>query len=156
MNTQGHFSLLYNVIPYKVFFGRKYCDCANSLTTIKKASPNLIKFIDEQINDAVNKNLPIIDEIMEKYIKHEIYNKDKKEDTKNNKEEDTKKDRGENRKTEEEKVEDKQGNKKKKAKLKDEEKMKKKRRKKEKRKLMKKRKRKMRKTMKKKIKERVF
>ena len=71
MNTQGHSSLPYNVTPYKVFFGRKYCNRANSLTTTEEAGPEPIRFKDEWLNNAVHKNLPIIDEVMKKYIEHE-------------------------------------------------------------------------------------
>lgn len=47
MNTQGHSSLPYNVTPYKVFFGRKYRDRANSLTTVEEAGLGSIRFTDE-------------------------------------------------------------------------------------------------------------
>lgn len=121
MNTQGHSSLPYNVTPYKVFFGRKYRDRANSLTTVEEAGPGPIRFTDEWINDAIDKNLPLIDEVMEEYVEHEAYNKDEEEDEENSEEEDTEKNGGEDGETDEERVEDKQGDKGKKDELEDEE-----------------------------------
>ncbi len=47
MNTQGHSSLPYNVTQYQVFFGRKYRNRANSLTTVEEAGPEPIRFTDE-------------------------------------------------------------------------------------------------------------
>lgn len=79
MNTQGHSSLPYNMTLYKVFFGRKYCNRANSLTNVKKTGPRQIRFTDEWINDVVDENLPIINEVIKKYVDHEAYEEDEKE-----------------------------------------------------------------------------
>lgn len=65
MNTQRYSSLSYNVTLYQVFFGRKYYDYTNSLTIVEKTSLDPVRFIDEWINNAVDKNLPIIDKVME-------------------------------------------------------------------------------------------
>ena len=85
MTTQGHSSLPDNVTPYEVSFGRKYRDRINSLTTVEEV-PRPIKFTDEWINDAVDKNLPIIDEVMKKYVVHEAYEEDGEEDGKQDEE----------------------------------------------------------------------
>ena len=88
MNTQGHSSLPYNVTPYKLFFGQKYRNRANSLTTVEEAVPEPIKFTDELINDVVDKNLPIIDEVMNKYVKHEACEEDEGKEREEDREED--------------------------------------------------------------------
>ena len=84
MNTQGHSSLRYNLTLYEVYFGLKYCNCANSLTTIEEAGFEPIRFTDEWINDSVDKNLSIIDEVMKKYVEHEACEEDEGEDREEN------------------------------------------------------------------------
>lgn len=80
MNIQGHSSLPYNVTLYEIFFGRKYRNRANSPSTVEESGLGPIKFTDEWINDAVDENLPIIDEVMKKYVEHEAYEEDEEED----------------------------------------------------------------------------
>ncbi len=92
MNTQRHSSFPYNVTQYEVFLGRKYCNGANSLTTVEEAGPEPIRFTDEKINDAVDKNLPIIDEVMKKYVEHEACGEDEGENEEEGGEEDREED----------------------------------------------------------------
>lgn len=92
MNIQEHSSPFYNVTLYKIFFDQKYHNCINSFSTIEKAGLEPIKFINKWINNAVNKNLFIINEIMKKYFKYKAYEEDKEEDRKENKEENEKED----------------------------------------------------------------
>ncbi len=80
MNTQGHSSLRYNLTQYEVYFGLKYCNCANSLTTVEEAGFEPTRFTDEWINVSVDKNLSIIDEVMKKYVEHEACEEDEGED----------------------------------------------------------------------------
>lgn len=68
------------MILYEVFFYKKYCNCKNSFTIVEEARPDLMRFINYWINNMVDKNLSIIDKVIEKYIKYVVYNKDKKED----------------------------------------------------------------------------
>lgn len=93
-------------MPYKIFFGQKYYNHTNSLSTIKKASLRQIKFTDEQVYDAINKNLPIIDKVVKKYLEYKAYKKDEGENREKDEEKnqekynkgDRERDRNENRK----------------------------------------------------------
>ena len=96
MNTQGHSSLPYNITPYEVFFGRKYCNHASSPTIVGEACSTPIRFTNDWINDAVDKNLPIIDEVMKKYVEHEACEEDGEEDREEDREENGEEDGEEN------------------------------------------------------------
>ncbi len=74
-------------MQYKVFFGWKYRNRANSLTTVEETGPEPIRFTDDWINDAVDTNLPIIDEVMKKYVEHEACEEDEGEDKEEDREE---------------------------------------------------------------------
>ena len=70
MNTQSHSSLLYKMIPYQVFFGRKYRDRDKSLVTLSEVSLEPVNMTDQSINNKVNQRLSIIDEVIKKFFEY--------------------------------------------------------------------------------------
>lgn len=63
---------------YKIQFGQKYYNYTNSFIIIKEATSKLIRFIDKQIKNIIDTNLPTINKVIKKYVKYKAYKEDGK------------------------------------------------------------------------------
>ena len=77
MNIQGHNSLSYNMSPYEILFGRKYCHCPNSIAIIHEQQQlNIDSISDEIIDTSCEQNSinPTLADVLQIYLEYELDN----------------------------------------------------------------------------------